>query len=130
MIKVVAAIIRNNQNEIFIAQRNQNKSQGGLWEFPGGKIEPNETENQAIIREIKEELDMNITVIDKYTEIIYEYPDKTINLIVLNCQINDNHYALLEHQDSAWTVPSNLKNYEFAPADKIIISKLNNNKIS
>ena len=85
MIKVVAAIIRNNQNEIFIAQRNQNKSQGGLWEFPGGKIESNETENQAIIREIKEELDMDITVIDKYTEIIYEYPDKTINLIVLNC---------------------------------------------
>ena len=130
MIKVVAAIIRNNQNEIFIAQRNQNKSQGGLWEFPGGKIEPNETENQAIIREIKEELDMNITVIDKYTEIIYEYPDKTINLIVLNCQMNDNHYSLLEHQDCAWTVPSNLTNYEFAPADKIIISKLNNNKIS
>lgn len=108
MIKVVAAIIRNNQNEIFIGQRNQNKSQGGLWEFPGGKIEPNETENQAIIREIKEELDMDITVIDKYTEIIYEYPDKTINLIVLNCQMNDNHYALLEHQDCAWTVPSNL----------------------
>lgn len=130
MIKVVAAIIRNNQNEIFIAQRNQNKSQGGLWEFPGGKIEPNETENQAIIREIKEELDMDITVIDKYTEIIYEYPDKIINLIVLNCQMNDNHYALLEHQDCVWTVPSNLKNYEFAPADKIIISKLNNNKIS
>lgn len=130
MIKVVAAIIRNNQNEIFIAQRNQNKSQVGLWEFPGGKIEPNETENQAIIREIKEELDMNITVIDKYTEIIYEYPDKTINLIALNCQINDNHYALLEHQDCAWTVPSNLKNYEFASDDKIIISKLNNNKIS
>lgn len=48
MIKVVAAIIRNNQNKIFIAQRNQNKSQGGLWEFPGGKIEANETENQAI----------------------------------------------------------------------------------
>ena len=67
---------------------------------------------------------MDITVIDKYTEIIYEYPDKTINLIVLNCQMNDNHYALLEHQDCAWIVPSNLKNYEFAPADKIIVSKL------
>lgn len=124
MIRVVAAIIRNNQNKIFIAQRNQNKSQWGLWEFPGEKIESNETETQAIIREIKEELDMDITVIDKYTEIIYEYPDKTINLIVLNCQINENHYALLEHQDYAWTVPSNLKNYEFAPADKIIVSKL------
>lgn len=73
---------------------------------------------------------MNITVIDKYTEIIYEYPDKNINLIVLNYQMNDNHYALIEHQDCAWTVLSNLKNYEFAPADKIIISKLNNNKIS
>lgn len=124
MIRVVAAIIRNNQNKIFIAQRNQNKFQWGLWEFPGEKIESNETETQAIIREIKEELDMDITVIDKYTEIIYEYPDKTINLIVLNCQINENHYALLEHQDYAWTVPSNLKNYEFAPADKIIVSKL------
>ena len=128
MIKVVAAIIRNNQNEIFIAQRNQNKSQGNLWEFPGGKIEPNETENQAIIREIKEELDMDITVIDKYTEIIYEYSDKTINLIALNCQMKDNHYTLLEHQDCAWTIPSNLKNYDFAPADKIIVSKLNCNK--
>lgn len=124
MIKVVAAIIRNNQNEIFIAKRNQNKSQGGLWEFPGGKIEPNETEKQAIIREIKEELDMDIIVIDKYTEIIYEYPDKTINLIALNCQMKDNHYTLLEHQECAWTIPSNLKNYDFAPADKIIVSKL------
>ena len=73
---------------------------------------------------------MDITVIDKYTEIIYEYPGKTINLIVLNCQMNDNHYTLLEHQDCVWTVPSNLKSYEFAPADKIIIGKLNNNKIS
>lgn len=124
MIRVVAAIIRNNQNEIFIAQRNQNKSQGGLWEFPGGKIEPNETEKQAIIREIKEELDMDIIVIDKYTEIIYEYPNKTINLIALNCQMKNNHYTLLEHQDCAWTIQSNLNNYDFAPADKIIVSKL------
>ena len=73
MINVVAAIITNSEGKILIAQRNFKKSQGGLWEFPGGKIEPNETPEEAIAREIKEELNMDIKCDnyfdEKYTNI-------------------------------------------------------------
>ena len=62
MINVVAAVIKNEDGKILITQRNLQKSQGGLWEFPGGKIEPNETKENAIVREIKEELDIDIEV--------------------------------------------------------------------
>ena len=71
MIDVVAAIIRNKDGKILIAQRNFHKAQGGLWEFPGGKIEAHETREEAIKREIKEELDMDIEV-DGYCEIVIE----------------------------------------------------------
>ena len=76
MINVVAAVIKDEQNKILITQRNLKKSQGGLWEFPGGKIEPNETREQAIVREIKEELDMDITVNKYLAEKTFVYPEK------------------------------------------------------
>lgn len=123
MINVVAAIIIDN-NKIFIAERNKNKSQGGLWEFPGGKIESGETKEQALIREIKEELDMDIIVKEEFTNIVYNYPDKTINLTALICQKTSNNYKLLEHESFAWVTLDELNNYEFAPADILIVDKI------
>lgn len=123
MINVVAAIIIDN-NKIFIAERNKNKSQGGLWEFPGGKIESGETKEQALIREIKEELDMDIIVKEEFTNIVYNYPDKTINLTSLICQKTSNNYKLLEHESFAWVTLDELNNYEFAPADILIVDKI------
>lgn len=124
MINVVAAVIKDDNGKILITQRNLKKSQGGLWEFPGGKIEPNETKEQAIIREIKEELTIDINVKDYIDEKIFIYPEKDINLIALECSIINGNIELLEHEDYRWVSSSELENFEFAPADMFIVEKL------
>ena len=124
MINVVAAVICDNENRILITKRNLKKSQGGLWEFPGGKIEDGETKEQAIIREIKEELDIDIKV-DKYIdEKVFNYPEKDINLIAMKCSIFDGTIVLKEHEDAKWVTSSELINYNFAPADMFIVDIL------
>lgn len=124
MIDVAAAIIRNSEGKILIAQRNFKKSQGGLWEFPGGKIETGETQDEAIIREIKEELEMDIKYDSYFDEKIYEYFDKTIRLIALNCSIISGSYKILEHESIKWVHESEFKDYKFAPADIYFVEKL------
>ncbi len=124
MINVVAAVIKDDSGKILITQRNLKKSQGGLWEFPGGKIEPNETKEQAIIREIKEELTIDINVKNYIDEKIFTYPEKDINLIALECSIINGNIELLEHEDYRWVSSSELENFEFAPADMFIVEKL------
>lgn len=124
MINVVAAVIKDDSRKILITQRNLKKSQGGLWEFPGGKIEPNETKEQAIIREIKEELTIDINVKNYIDEKIFTYPEKDINLIALECSIINGNIELLEHEDYRWVSSSELENFEFAPADMFIVEKL------
>lgn len=124
MVDVVAAIIINEEGKILITQRNLKKSQGGLWEFPGGKIEPNETKEDAIIREIKEELTIDIKVDEYFDEKVFNYPEKKINLIALKCSKVNGNIKLMEHEDYKWVVNSELKNFEFAPADMFIVNKL------
>src|SRR5574344_1247351 len=125
IIDVVAAIIRNDEGKILIAQRNLKKSQGGLWEFPGGKIELGETKEQAIVREIKEELNMDIVCENFFDKNTFEYPDKTINLIALNCSMRNSLYEVLEHEQILWVTKDELKKYKFAPADIFFVKKLN-----
>lgn len=124
MINVVAAVIKDENGKILIAQRNSKKSQGGLWEFPGGKIELNETKENAIIREIKEELDIDIQVENYLSENVFKYPENDINLIALECKMINGNIKLLEHEDYKWVNNSELENFEFAPADIFIIEKL------
>ena len=124
MIDVVAAIITNKEEKILIAKRSLKKSQGGLWEFPGGKIEKNESKEDAIVREIKEELNMDVKVDSSFDEKIYEYPDKTIRLIALNCSMISDSYEVLEHEDIKWISEEEFKAYEFAPADIYFIEKI------
>lgn len=124
MINVVAAVICNEDNKILIAQRNLKKSQGGLWEFPGGKIESGETREHAIVREIKEEMNIEIEVEKYLAEKVFEYPEKTINLIALKCKIINGKITLNEHEDAKWINKNELTNYNFAPADRFIIKKL------
>lgn len=124
IINVVAAVIRDEEGRILITQRNLKKAQGGLWEFPGGKIEPEETKEHAIVREIKEELDVDIEYKDYLAEKVFEYPEKTINLIALECKKINGEIRLLEHESYAWVYEKELKDYEFAPADLFIIEKL------
>ena len=127
MINVVAGVIRNENGKILITQRNLKKAQGGLWEFPGGKIEPNETKENAIIREIKEELDIDIQVESYLSEKMFNYPEKDINLIALECKKINGNIKLLEHEDYRWVANSELKKFEFAPADIFIVEKLKSN---
>lgn len=124
MINVVAAVIKNADKKILIAQRNLKKSQGGLWEFPGGKIEPNESREAAIIREIKEELTIDIDVESYLAEKVFNYPDKDVNLIAMNCRILNGEIKLLEHEDVKWVSEDELEQFEFAPADMFIVEKL------
>lgn len=126
MIDVVAAIIKNKEGKILIAQRNLKKSQGGLWEFPGGKIESGETKEEAIVREIKEELNMDIICDGYFDKKIYEYPDKIINLIALKCTMIGESYDVLEHEQIAWITKEEFENYEFAPADIYFVEKITN----
>ena len=122
MINVVAAVIKDEAGKILITQRNLQKSQGGLWEFPGGKIEPNETKENAIVREIKEELDIQV---ESYlSEKVFNYPEKDINLIALECKKINGDIKLLEHEDYRWVANSELLNFEFAHADIFIVEKL------
>ena len=129
MIDVVAAVIQNEEGKILIAQRNLKKSQGGLWEFPGGKIEPNETKEEAIIREIKEEMDIDIEAKKFIGQKVFNYPDKDINLIAIECKQIKGDIKLNEHEYFKWVNKNELKNFNFAPADKFIINTIleNNN---
>ena len=126
MINVVAAVIKDENEKILITQRNLKKSQGGLWEFPGGKIEPNETRENAIVREIKEELDIDIEVKSYLSEKVFNYPEKDINLIALECKKVSGDIKLLEHEDYKWVSKNELNNFQFAPADLFIIENIKN----
>lgn len=121
---VVAAIIENNDGDILIAKRNSKKSQGGLWEFPGGKIEKNESADDAIKREIKEELNIDIEINKWLIEKRHEYPEKTINLILCSAKWIGGELDLSEHEDSKWIKKEDIFNFQFAEADKEIINEI------
>lgn len=129
MIDVVAAVIKNENDKILITQRNFKKAQGGLWEFPGGKVKLNETREEAVKREIKEELDIDIEVLSYISEKVFKYPEKTINLIALECKKIAGDIKLLEHEDYKWVSNFELCDYNFAPADFFIIDILINKNI-
>ncbi len=129
MIDVVAAIIRNEDDKILIAQRNYKKAQGGLWEFPGGKIEPNESKEDAIVREIKEEMGIDIEAKKYIDEKMFKYPEKKINLIAIECELIKGEIKKTEHEDIKWVDKKELRKFDFAPADEFIINAIlkNNN---
>ena len=120
---VVAAIIVKN-NHYFIAQRNRNKHMGLCWEFPGGKVEKNENFEEALKREIKEELNISILINKKIG--VENYQDNKINvkLHYYLCSHIDGEFILNEHEDSAWVAKNEFNKYNFAEGDKDIISLL------
>lgn len=123
MIEVVAGIIYKD-NKFLIAQRNLKKSQGGLWEFPGGKIEQNESSEEALKREIKEEFDVEIEVEKYIGECVHHYPEKDIKLIFYKANLISENLTLLEHEDYRWKTKENKDDFEFAGADKIVFNLL------
>lgn len=121
-IKVVAAVIKRN-NKIFVTQRGYGEFKDG-WEFPGGKVEKGETKEEALIREIKEELDTVIKV-DSYLDTIeYDYPDFHLSMDCFVCSIVEGHLVLKEHEDSKWIKKEEIDTLNWLPADLVIIDKV------
>ena len=122
-INVSAAIITKD-NKYFIAKRNKNKHLGGFYEFPGGKQDVNETLQETVIREIKEELDVHVSVGNKLGEEHYKDEKINVHLHYFFCTIISGDIVLKEHEDSAWVLKEEFKNYEFAEGDSDIINLL------
>lgn len=115
-INVVGAVIVRN-DEILCAQRGLGGSLGGMWEFPGGKIESGETPRQALEREIQEELLCAVTVADEVTSTTYEYDFGIVTLTTFYCELVDGEPQLTEHEDAKWLKRDELSTLEWAPAD-------------
>lgn len=123
MIEVVAGFIRND-NTVLICQRGAQKARALKWEFPGGKVEANETKAQALARECREELGIVLSVGRELTDVEYEYPDVTVHLTLLDAVIQSGVPAKLEHNDMLWVMPEHFPEYGFCPADQMMIAKL------
>ncbi|TCO77431.1 8-oxo-dGTP diphosphatase MutT [Marinisporobacter balticus] len=124
MIDVVAAIIINEQQQILIAKRKEEKMLGGYWEFPGGKIESGETAEESLIRELMEEMHIDIKIYKYFGENIYTYERETIKLIGYIAEIVKGKIILTDHSDYKWVKKQELTKYNMAPADIYFIKKL------
>jgi len=122
-LEVVAALIRDGE-KFLICQRPETKARALLWEFPGGKVEPGETHAQALARECREELAVELSVGEIFMEITHEYPDICVHLSVLNAQISGGELQKIEHRDMHWITICEAAKYTFCPADVAIIQKL------
>ena len=125
MTDVVAALIWD-RNKFLICQRPAHKARGLLWEFVGGKVEKGETKQQALIRECREELAVDIAVKDVFLEVIHTYPDIEIRLTLFNAEIVSGVPQMLEHNDIVWITPDEISQYMFCPADKEILELIQN----
>ena len=123
MTEVVAALIWQ-ENKFMICQRPANKARPLLWEFVGGKVEPGETKEQALIRECQEELNITLAVGDEFMDALHEYPEILVHLTVFNATILKGVPEKLEHNDIKWITPEEISNFEFCPADKDILKKI------
>ena len=121
--EVVAALIWQG-DKFMICQRPAHKARGLLWEFVGGKIEPGEIKEQALIRECREELNITLSVGDVFMEVTHEYPDITVNLTLFNATIAEGEPQKLEHNDIRWITPSEISKYDFCPADVEMLAKI------
>ena len=121
--EVVAALIRENDT-FLICQRPAHKARALLWEFVGGKVEPGETGPQALMRECREELGVELLVGDVFMDVLHAYPDLTVHLTVYNARIESGTLKKLEHNDMRYITVAQTGDYKFCPADQAIIERL------
>lgn len=125
-IKVVGAVIVKD-GKILCAQRNEHTSLPLMWEFPGGKIEGNETSEEALIRELMEEMQCEISVGKKIVTTVHEYDFATIELTTFYAEMLNDQIVLEEHVDMKWLTPSELDTIKWAPADVEAVKKIMKN---
>lgn len=123
MTEVVAALIFKN-GKFMICQRPAHKARGLLWEFVGGKVEPGETRQEALARECREELDIDVEVGDEFMSLVHRYPDITVHLTLFFARIRSGEIRLLEHNDIRWISPEEIDQYSFCPADDEILKRI------
>ena len=123
MVEVVAALIWQG-DRFMICQRPAHKARGLLWEFVGGKVEPGETKEEALIRECREELAVTLSVHDVFMDVTHEYSDLTVHLTLFNATIAAGIPQKLEHNDIQWITPAEIPNFDFCPADEEILERI------
>ena len=121
--EVVAALIWDG-DRFMICQRPAHKARGLLWEFVGGKVEPGETREVALIRECREELAVELTVGQLFMQVLHEYPDITVRLFLFHAAIAAGVPEKLEHNDIQWITPAQIPDYDFCPADTEILERI------
>ena len=123
MTDVVAALIWQ-ENKFMICQRPAHKARGLLWEFVGGKVEPGESREEALIRECREELNVTVEVGELFMELTHTYSDLTVHLSLFNARIAEGAPEKLEHNDIRFITVAEIDDYAFCPADKEILERL------
>ena len=129
LIKVVGAIIENDQTEILCALRSPEMSIPNHWEFPGGKVEVNESLGEAIVREIQEELKCTIEFKELFNDNTHEYEKFIVNLITLKCKLVEGTPTATEHSKLIWMKRENLQSLNWAPADIPAVNALIHEKV-
>ncbi len=122
-IEVVAAIIRDDEGRIFATQRGYGEMKDG-WEFPGGKMEAGETAEEALKREIWEELQTRIVVEKMLTTVEWDYPKFHLTMHCFLCRIESGHPVLMEHEAARWLTMETIDSVDWLPADQIVVNLL------
>ena len=128
MIRVTAAILIKDER-ILIARRKDTDTLAGKWEFPGGKIEENETPEQCLIREMREEFGIKVAINGFFGENIHRYENETIRLQAYHIVWKGGHFSLNAHAAIRWVSLPQLHEFDFAPADKPLVEKLLKNSV-
>ncbi|ABE56671.1 mutator mutT protein [Shewanella denitrificans OS217] len=123
-VHVAVGIIVNSQQQILLAKRHGHLHQGGKWEFPGGKVEADETVTQALIRELKEEVNLSVVSSSVFMSISHDYPDKQVLLDIHLVQDFSGEAIGVEGQQIVWVNQAQLKDYEFPEANLPILEKI------
>ncbi len=123
MIEVVAALIWDD-DKFLICQRPAHRGNPLLWEFVGGKVEPGETKEQALVRECQEELGITIRVGEAFIDVVHQYPDNIVHLTLFKAAIVEGVPQKLEHNDIQWITPAEIPQYKFCPADTEMLAKI------
>lgn len=123
MMEVAAALIMRKER-FMVCRRPAGKARALLWEFAGGKLEPGETGEQALVRECREELGIEVRPMGVFMEVVHAYPDVTIHMTVYRAAITQGEPQCLEHSEIRFITAAEAENYAFCPADQAVVSRL------